>query len=332
MAFRLNPFTGKMQCFCNFSLAYDSGWLEFDLNETKILTHSIGGDAGNYLVDLTAIEITGTVSVHAHYHLNESSGITVLDASGNDRHGTTVNMEGGDWVAGKLNNALQFDGVDEYVYCGDIGGFERTQAFSLECWVKSTQTTAQTLISKLAGAPVSEGWMLYWQSGVLYFGLYGGAVPNQILVSATTNIMDGNWHHIVATYAGNSTAGDCHIYVDNVDKTLGIVQDGLVSSILTDKPLKLASFESLYFYKGLLDEVVIYDQELTSAEVGSRWNGGDGTEDIPGDPPSEKINNKYQGQPTDGFYLSELNNSTIKVTRGSNNSTAHKIRARIWNY
>ena len=37
---------------------YDSGWQSISQNQTKTLTHNLGGDPDNYLVELTAKEIS----------------------------------------------------------------------------------------------------------------------------------------------------------------------------------------------------------------------------------------------------------------------------------
>jgi len=48
---------------------------------------------------------------YLQYHLNESSGSVVADSSGNSRHAITRNAP--TWMAGKLNNCLSFNGVNQ---------------------------------------------------------------------------------------------------------------------------------------------------------------------------------------------------------------------------
>jgi len=130
----------------------------------------------NYTYDANKIEITGGVAKlkgtpvvpYAWYHLNESSGSLASDSSGNGRNGTLMNMEDIDWVAGKLNNCLVFDGVNEYVSCGDIADFERTDTFSLEAWVKTTNT-GQDILTRYSGG---KGFISYVATaGKIYFTL-----------------------------------------------------------------------------------------------------------------------------------------------------------------
>ena len=66
--------------------------------------------------------IIPNVTPYAMWHMNETSGNTVYDSSGNGINGNRTNMEDSDWVAGKINNSLQFDGVNEYVFEGHVSG------------------------------------------------------------------------------------------------------------------------------------------------------------------------------------------------------------------
>ena len=100
------------------------------------------------------------MSVVAHYKLNENSGTNAPDSSGNGFNGTLVNMVDGDWVAGKLNNCLTFnDGNSEYVNCGDIADFERTDPFSVEAWI-NTGDVSNFILSRDLRSGTFRGWIL----------------------------------------------------------------------------------------------------------------------------------------------------------------------------
>ncbi|HEV57513.1 MAG TPA: hypothetical protein ENN87_08445, partial [Phycisphaerales bacterium] len=68
-----------------------------------------------YAADIVnAYESVGAVG---WWKMNESSGTTAADGSGNAQDGTLNNFDGSQWVAGQTGygNALEFDGVDDYV-------------------------------------------------------------------------------------------------------------------------------------------------------------------------------------------------------------------------
>src|SRR4030042_5406001 len=109
-----------------------------------------------YIYDPSKVEISGgvgklflkpflTSDIYACWHMNEVSGVTAADSSGNNRNGTLVNDPA--WATGKLNNCLQL-AATKYVNCGNIMDFERTVPFSVECWIKITSSGLQMLFTR----------------------------------------------------------------------------------------------------------------------------------------------------------------------------------------
>ena len=247
----------------------------------------------NYTYDPSKIEIVGgvaklkgnPVTPYALYHLNASNGSQVLDSSGNSRHGTCIDMEDTDWVPGKLNNCLSFgEGGDrEYVDFGDIAGFERTDSFSLEFWLKTTSGSWPTFLGKMGPAPNRTGYEFGFQSGILRLRLIHILNTDSIVVRNNTVVNDGAWHHIVVTYDGSSTAAGINFYVDgNLCSGNTVDHDNLTGSIHTGASFWMGYRSSTSLFDGDIDEAVVYDKELAQAEVTKRWNSGSGTEDLLG--------------------------------------------------
>ena len=228
-------------------------------------------------------KLIGGTGIYAQYHLNESSGTNVDDASPNNRDGTTINMEDSDWVAGKLNNCLQFDGTNEYVNCGDIGNFERTDPFSLECWIKTTDAGNACLLTKaLWDGSTYRGYILTLSAGKLRVYLVHDTGANEwidIITNVTVN--DNTYKHVVVTYDGSSLASGLTIYVNNVSQVVVVNRDLLGSNtILTTANFQISGRGGANeLFEGQIDEVVVYDKELSVAEVAARYNSGSGTED-----------------------------------------------------
>lgn len=245
--------------------------------------------SGNYtLNDSTKQEIADDVAKqigipyipYIYTHLNESSGATASDSSGNSRDGSLQNMEDADWVSGKLNNCLLFDGVNEDVNFGNVADFDRLNAFSIDFWMKSDNyTTTMQVIGKQTTAGV--GWSIYLISTNQLRFILANSGTNRIYVTAAGSANNDSWHHWVITYDGSSDASGIHIYKDNVDLSLTVNQNNLTLSISNGADLTYASRDSTqWFFDGYLDEVVIYENELTSDDVEYRYNGGSGIERV----------------------------------------------------
>jgi hypothetical protein len=242
-----------------------------------------------YVYDSDKIEVSGGLAtlkegltnVYAHWMLNESSGTNVPDSSGNGRNGTTINSPL--WVAGKLNNCLQFSGSN-YVNCGDIANFERTDSFSAELWFKRPILTmiAEALIGRASGTLKFNGWNIRIDSGdIAVFLISDFGMNNYIYVRKAANYYDGNWHHLVVTYNGSNVAAGIKVYFDNSELTMTVIRNTLTASILNTAICSIASMGgTLIKYTGYIDEAVIYNKVLSPAEVSYRYNSGIGRENF----------------------------------------------------
>jgi len=243
--------------------------------------------AGNYTYDPVKIEViggvaklVGTDSIYAQWHMNEAAGTDVDDASSNNRDGTTQNMEDADWGVAKLNNGLRFNEggtKNEYIDFGSIASFERTDSFSFEFWLKILGPSDSTIIRTI-WKYATTGYLMYIQNKHIYLFL-DGSDGGRIIVHGDANVQDSNWHHIVITYNGSSSASGVNIYVDGSLDSMSTDADALASSILTGTTLKMCDETANYFLNGYLDEVIIYEKELSLSEVQARYNSGSGTEE-----------------------------------------------------
>jgi hypothetical protein len=238
--------------------------------------------AGNYTYDSGKIDVTGGVAtlkgitgIYAQWHMNESSGTTVSDSGPNSYNGTTQNMEDADWVAAKLNNGLRFDGVNEYVDCGNIADFERTDAFSVEAWVK-TSTASKIIAARHNG---TRGWFVFVNNtGLIYFNLSNNYGPNHLYRKSSGSVTDGSWHHVVCTYDGSEDVSGCHVYIDG-DNDDGDSANTLTGTISTGVNMRLGAWNTGLYFNGDLDEVLVYEKEISASDVTDRYNSGSGTEE-----------------------------------------------------
>src|SRR4030042_517061 len=72
-----------------------------------------------------------------YWELDETSGTTAIDSSSNN-NGTLTN--GPAWVSGKINNALSFDGVDDFILVPDSNVLEGMSGLTISAWIKPTLT------------------------------------------------------------------------------------------------------------------------------------------------------------------------------------------------
>lgn len=216
-----------------------------------------------------------------YWRLGESSGTNAVDEVGtNDGTYTntpTLGVTGA--LAEDLDTAVTFASASsEYTTHGDVLDFDRTDPFTLACWMKtSSDTIFGTLMSKYDGTAKRGYLLLTTDAGDLRF-LLRSTTTNQIqldLLSTTKDVVDGAWHHIVATHSGSGTAAGVTMYVDGVAYSMSTLNDNLTTTTVNASNFNIGiNDDSANPYNGELDEVAIFDTELTAKQVARLYYTG----------------------------------------------------------
>lgn len=114
-----------------------------------------------------------TTGLQGYWLMDEGTGLTTADASGNGRDGTLTNAP--TWGSGKCSNGVVFGASFNYIDCGNVSAFDIVnQDFTLSIWLYLVGFAAST--SNLMGkSSVGNGWLFYYMGsgGVLKFGAPG---------------------------------------------------------------------------------------------------------------------------------------------------------------
>ncbi len=108
------------------------------------------------------------------------------------------------------------------------------------------------------------------------FSLFGNDT-NRLVVETVATMNDNTYRHIVVTYDGSSIAAGAKIYFNQIEQSKTVVEDTLGVTVVNTAILRLGGFGGSNL-TGDLDEFVLYERELTTAEITFRYNAGTGTE------------------------------------------------------
>jgi len=202
----------------------------------------------------------------AYWKLDETSGTSAADSSGNDNDGTLTNMSAPScWGEEHINpdgyfeSVLEFDGVDDYVNCGNDSSIKfGAEDFSISLWLNTSASVGnyQGLIGKID----TSTWM-GWGLQIITDGRLDFYLNHEHnYINGDYDLRDGLWHHIVAVRKGQ----DAMVYIDGeyINKVTRSTND---DSIATTVDLKIGKF-----YLGvacLIDEVELYKKALTADEI-----------------------------------------------------------------
>ena len=250
-------------------------WLKFSEiipgKEVFSLYYGNGNFSGISDVSATFIRvIDGLVSA---WHFDEGSGTTVYDSSGNNNDGT---IYGASWVDGKFGKALNFDGADDYV---SDGSNINVSALSVECWVNPAEWDYYDRIVQRANGD-GKGFALRISredSFIFQVKQYS----TDFNIKYESYLAANTWYHVVGTWDGN-TANQPKIYV-NADEGTDSVTDDASDGGGTILEIGRRSNAAYNYFKGIIDEVRIYNRALTQEEISDLYNNyGYTTTNYPG--------------------------------------------------
>ena len=190
------------------------------------------------------------------------------DSSGYDNDGILYNFVS-PWVSGRFGQALKFDGVDDYIEVLDSASLDITGAITVECWVKSEQAAYQTLISKWSAVDNQRSYLVALTAdNKVRFWITEGGTWGTLKELTSSGTIGTEWTHIAATYDGTkmniyiNSSKDANEFAPTISIFTGTAQlmFGVHPAYITD------GWAPRYF-KGILDQVRIWDRALTDSEI-----------------------------------------------------------------
>jgi hypothetical protein len=199
------------------------------------------------------------------WHLDEGTGDTAYDSSGNGNDGTITEAS---WTtSGKFNNALIFDGINDYVQVANDPSLNIAQG-TWEAWLKFADLPSEAGLMNPV-AKQGQYWIHALDDDSIQVKVSVGTTPN-IATTAADFIETDVWYHVVGTYDGETLK----LYVNGELKDSNTSPSGSIDGG-TAAILAFGTWSSLVdYFKGIIDEVRIWDEALTAEQVEASYNGG----------------------------------------------------------
>ena len=208
-----------------------------------------------------------------------------LDAS-NSNDGTVTGTE--TYVAGPeissthpFRKAFSFNG-SSYISLANESNFdfEHSNPFSVSFWINGASQSLKIVIGK--GSLGTAGYTFFTNSGTHVFRLTDSSLGTFQVVTASTT-QNSKWHHLVGTFSGNSNRSGLKIYVDGVLDNTGTA-GAISNSILNNIAVQIGAGNALSHFTGSVDEVQIWNVELSSTDVTDLYAGKQINKDTPAKP------------------------------------------------
>lgn len=272
-----------------------------------------------FLMGLNTIIVSQNLSygLLGYWPMDEGTGINTTDKSELGNEGTLFGDPS--WVEGKFEGALLFDGVDDYVDCGNAPILELGMSdFSINAWILTPGDPTQDMSIFAKGGDCTDG-IRYHLVVVDHFmrivmddndDPYGKKDPR-----GEIEVEDSVWHHIVGFR--NETV--LRVYVDGVEDTVlsgkeratfeadyqvtGTVHPAYIGCIMCHSDMTL-----IKYFKGVIDDVALWQRALTEEEILYLWNDGEGR------PVIEPVSSDKAVAASKGFVLQNYPNPLSSLT------------------
>tara|TARA_R100001129_G_scaffold180239_3_gene158094 strand:+ start:2510 stop:4240 length:1731 start_codon:yes stop_codon:yes gene_type:complete len=184
----------------------------------------------------------------------------------------------------KISNfSFEFDGVDDYIDCGNISALNGVTEATWMGWFNRSGTSSYYLFGTW-GTTSGEKQFVPLQNGgvtgsiVVYMATSTGVQKTMFKHTYNVTATIGNWHHYAFVYneAESSNADKMKVYMDGVElaNTLsGAALTSLNSSTANFEIGKLGGYTTNEF-SGNIDEVAVFTSALSSSDISSIYNSG----------------------------------------------------------
>ena len=194
---------------------------------------------------------------------DDGTGKVAKDSSRNGNNGTINNAT---WTDGKYGKALEFNGTNANVEIQHASMLS-VETFTLMAWMNVPGFTGnwQTIATQdTAGPNRNYGLFINNGSGLIHYSFTSGKAWQSF--NATSNPVDGKWHHIAATY--DKTTFKCYVDGKVDGETPNNLKPDNASTVIT-----IGSWVGGGWLKGKIDEVALYNNALSQADIQKVMNG-----------------------------------------------------------
>jgi len=212
-------------------------------------------------VALTSVAKAVDPDLMGWWKLDDGSGTRASDSSDQGNHGT---LQGNpQWVLGRLSQALQFDGVDDFVEVPHDVSLTADTEVTLMAWINTSRHNSgggdwQGILGK-SNNPRSYSFYTY-TNGTLHFsvGPGGGYVGSNSAGQVPLN----EWVHVCAMVVD----GHHQYYINGEDAGTG--GSGTTLPGTTDTAtFRIGRTQETNHFLGMIDDVRVYRRALTQEEV-----------------------------------------------------------------
>lgn len=247
------------------------------IDEVRIHDKLLTGEAINerYL-ELKPEEDEEPPEMYVHFKMDSGEGETIVDNTG-EIFGSLINTP--EWVDGKSNYGLKFNGENQFVHFENSSEFPVTDEITLMAWAKAEENKTAKVLQKgdWDGYSLGQDKHQGWQATVSI-----GEEAHDIEWNHNKPIL-GEWYHLAVTYTGTQI----QFYVNGELQGVKDIEGDLREN---ERDFYLGTDEGdQKFFNGSVDGIKAMNFTLSGEEIAADYNSYENNEDGGGDDEEDQI-------------------------------------------
>ena len=197
----------------------------------------------------------------------------ILQAELEARIFANVTSAGGASGGGFTNTkSILLDGIDDYVSVPNSTSLNIITAMCVSMWFKTTSSSGMYPLTQGSGSEIKYFIQLYAPINRIRLQIWDGSlVP--IAVDNTQVFDDGQWHNLTFTTDAITTTNGVKVYFDgNLLSNKGTLNNNGTFNISAG--LYIGQIPNTARFNGNIDEVALFNSELSASDITSIYNGG----------------------------------------------------------
>lgn len=243
-------------------------------NTVIYLYYGNPGEAAASSFDNTFTKNSGFTGLKAQWHMDEGSGGSISDSSGNSNTGTITGAawagaDGGRWytstTAGfSTGDSLSFDGTGDYVTVADDNSLD-TIYLTIGVWIKTggNVNPTQYIISKWDEGANQRSYAVSIETATVYFLTSQSGTLATVDSIGRGALSTNTWYHIAVTSDGSEKK----IFINGTQAGASSVWANTIHAGTSSLVMGARDSSPVELFTGIIDEVSIYDRALSANEI-----------------------------------------------------------------
>ncbi len=246
----------------------DTGYFEGQIDDVRVYNRALSVTEVNSLYRENATKINSSQNTKQtnglvglwSFNGADVSGTTAYDRSGQGNTGTITN--GATPSIGKVGQALNLDGTNDYVDLGTSASLQPASALTVSAWVKRTGSFVDIngIITSVKDNSHDGGYILSGTAAnKIRMYIWNGS--GWVFSESTTVLPIGQWYQLTGVWDGTNVK----LYINGVQEDSDAVSS--ISYTGTSYATFIGTYGQTVYTPAVIDEVRIYNRGLSASEV-----------------------------------------------------------------